>query len=220
VVVATGSEPALVARAEAARPPGAPSIEGLERRELEKLLPNGAVHQGIAILAPPLEQPELDDVLRGLAGKPSALIVVLDQATDPRNVGAVLRSAAAFAADAVVLQERHAPEATAALAKAASGALELVPLARVINLTRALEDLKREGFWCIGLDGQASQAIAEIDLSGRVVLVLGSEGGGLRRLVREGCDLLARVPIAPGVESLNLSAAASVALYEVARRRA
>ena len=147
-------------------------------------------------------------------------MVVLDQVTDPRNVGAILRSAAAFGAAAVVLPERHGAETTAALARTASGALETVALARVTNVARALETLKGAGFWCVALAADAPTALAELDLGGRVSLVLGSEGAGLRRLVAETCDLHARLPISGDeVESLNVSVAAAIAMYEVARRR-
>lgn len=188
--------------------------------EIAALLPEGAVHQGFAVKTPPLADKNIDDVLSALAEGAPGVVVVLDQVTDPRNVGAILRSAAAFGASAVILPERHGADLTAALAKAASGALETVALVRVVNVSRALETLKTGGFWCVGLDARAPQTLAEIDLSGRVALVLGSEGAGLRRLVADTCDLKARLPIGPNMESLNVSAAAAIALYEVARRRA
>ncbi len=196
---------------------GGPALESLDRQALEALLPQGAVHQGIALLADPLPPVDLADMCRDSAEK--AIVVVLDQATDPHNVGAVLRSAAAFGARGVVVQNRHAPLATGALAKAASGALESVPLIRVSNIARAMEALKDGGFWCLGLDQTADHPLGEVDPPGRVALVLGSEGGGLRRLVRETCDLSARISMAGGAESLNLSNAAAIALYEVSRRR-
>lgn len=189
------------------------------RPDLEALLPPGAVHQGVALQVSALEDAGLEAAWEGLADGAAATVIVLDQATDPRNVGAVLRSAAAFGARAVIAQSRHSPDETAALAKAASGALERVPYAQVTNLARALSELKENGYWCVGLDARAPQTLAETDLSGRVALVLGSEGEGLRRLVKESCDLLARIPISGAMESLNLSNAAAVALYEVARRR-
>lgn len=211
----------LVATTEGAQGlPAAPSLppEIVERHALDRLLSPGTVHQGVALLAEPLPEPAIEDIVAGAAE--SALVVVLDQATDPRNVGACLRSAAAFGAAAVIMPERHAPHTTGVLAKAASGALETVPLVRVTNLARTLEYLKEGGFWCIGLDGGAAKTIAEADLSGRVALVFGAEGPGLRRLTREHCDHLVKIPIGPGIESLNLSTAAAIALYDAARRRA
>jgi 23S rRNA (guanosine2251-2'-O)-methyltransferase len=208
----------LLATAEAAKAL-APrrAAETVDKAEIERHLPPGTVHQGIAALVEPLDQPDLDDVLRMAAGRAAGVVVVLDQVTDPHNVGAVLRSAAAFGALAVVVPDRHAPEETAALAKSASGALERMPLVRVTNLARALEDLKQGGFWIAGLAADAPATLAEARLSGRVVLALGAEGEGLRRLTREHCDLLVRLPMTGAVESLNVSNAAAVALYELAR---
>lgn len=196
-----------------------PQAEHPSRADLEALLPPGAVHQGVALLASPLPDAGIEASWQGLAENEGGIVVILDQATDPRNVGAVLRSAAAFGARAVITQARHAPDETGVLAKAASGALERVPLVQATNLARAMETLKENGFWCVGLDARAGQTLAEASLSGRVALVLGSEGEGLRRLVRESCDLLVRIPIAGMMESLNLSNAAAVALYELARER-
>lgn len=198
-------------------PPGrGPRAQIVDKREIERLLPPGAVHQGVALQTEPLPDIDIEDILVDLPER--AVIVVLDQATDPRNVGAVLRASAAFGATAVVMPDRHSPADTGVLAKAASGAFETVPLVRVTNLVRALERIKEAGFWCAGLDGSATTSLAEADLSGRVALVLGAEGPGLRRLTREHCDLVVRIPISAQIESLNLATAAAVALYEVARR--
>ena len=199
-----------------ARPLPTPEIKS--RQEIEGIIGKGAVHQGIALLARPLPDVLLDDILDATEGT-EAVVVVLDQVTDPQNVGAILRSAAAFGARAVIVPGRGAPRPTGALAKAASGALEFVPLIEVTNLSTALDALKARGFWCAGLDSTASQSLGEADLSGRLALVLGSEGKGLRRLVGERCDLLVRLPITDRVESLNVSAAAAIALYELARGR-
>ena len=207
-------------RARLAAAEGGPALEIIGRDALEALLPPGAVHQGLALLADPLPPVSLNEVCTKVVEK--AVVVVLDQATDPHNVGAVVRSAAAFGALAVVVQDRHAPAATGALAKAASGALETVPLVRVTNITRALDSLKESGFWCLGLEARAGAPLGDVDLAVRVALVLGSEGGGLRRLVARSCDFSARIPMigpmAGGAESLNLSNAAAIALYALFRR--
>ncbi len=197
---------------------GIDSVEETTRARISKLLPEGAVHQGVALNADPLPEMSLAELctMAQLAG--NGVAVILDQVSDPHNVGAVLRTAAAFGALAVIVTERHAPEATAALAKAASGGLEKVPLVRVGNLWRAMEELKDNGFWCVGLDSQAAQSLAETPMKGLVGLVLGAEGRGLRRLVHESCDLMAHIPLQSGMESLNVSNAAAIALYEYSRR--
>ena len=199
-------------------PVGLPKPEVLSRETIERNLPRGAVHQGVAAQVQGLDDTDIEDICRATEGQDGARVVILDQVTDPHNVGAVIRSAAAFGAAAVILPERNSPGDGGVLAKAASGALERVPLVRVVNLARALSRLKQAGFWCVGLDGDAQMAINDSDLSGKVALVLGAEGEGLRRLTREHCDLMVRIPISRGVESLNVSNAAAIVLYELARR--
>lgn len=192
-----------------------PALEIADANLIAHNLPQGASHQGVALRAGELETVDLD----AFEGGPGAVVLMLDQVTDPQNVGAILRSAAAFGAQGVVLQDRHAPRFTGALAKAAAGALEQTPVARVVNLSRALEELTEAGWRAVGLTGAAEQSLGEV-LDGRpTVLVLGSEGEGLRRLVSEHCDELARIPMPGGFESLNVSAAAAVALYEASRPR-
>ncbi|MBU6506295.1 MAG: 23S rRNA (guanosine(2251)-2'-O)-methyltransferase RlmB [Alphaproteobacteria bacterium] len=214
----TAAEAETLLRGARAKPPRA-GVEIVERRALEKILPNGAVHQGLALAAEPLPAVDFESILTTAAtpGTPQT-VVALDQVTDPHNVGAILRSAAAFGALAVIVPEHGAPSVTGALAKAASGALEEVPLLRVANLSRALEKLKQAGFWSLGLDENAVQTVAALDLPERVVLVLGAEGSGLRRLTREHCDFLARLPTRSAMASLNVSNAAAVVLYALAQR--
>jgi len=209
---------ALAARAAAERRGEAEAVQVIDRGVLDRLLPEGAIHQGWALEVEPLDSADLEDVLRAAEVIPGrSIVIVLDQVSDPHNVGAILRSAAAFGASAVIVGEHGAPPATGALAKAASGALDAVPLVRAVNLARTLDRLKEAGFWCCGLDEAASAPLAGLDLGNRVVLVLGSEGGGLRRLLRERCDYLARLPTRPALPSLNVSNAAAVALYELVR---
>jgi 23S rRNA (guanosine2251-2'-O)-methyltransferase len=190
--------------------PGWPAPRQVERAELERALPPGAVHQGAALQTQPLPELALEDCL--FSAGPRALFVVLDQVTDPHNVGAIVRSAAAFAVDAVILPDRNTPPTGGTLAKAASGALELVPLVRVVNLARALRLLREADVWCVGLDGDAPTALDQAIRPGRLALVLGSESDGLRRLTSESCDALARLPTVGPLHSLNVSNAAAVAL--------
>jgi 23S rRNA (guanosine2251-2'-O)-methyltransferase len=179
--------------------------------DLGRLVPADAPHQGVVIEVDPLEDVWLDEIVAGAGDR--AVLLVLDQVTDPHNVGAILRSAAAFGAVGIVTQDRHSPPESGALAKAASGALETVPWVRAVNLARALEEIAEAGFWRIGLAGEADTDLKEALGPQRVALVLGAEGPGLRPNTREHCDALARLPITSAVESLNVSNAAAVALY-------
>ncbi|MBX9634909.1 MAG: 23S rRNA (guanosine(2251)-2'-O)-methyltransferase RlmB [Magnetospirillum sp.] len=196
-----------------------PADDIVDKQEMERLLPPNAVHQGIGALTEPLPGQTLEEIARTAADLKHAVVMVLDQVTDPHNVGAILRSAAAFGALAVIVPDRHSPEETGALAKSASGALERMPLVRVTNVVRALDDLKAAGFWVAGMAGEATQTLASQKLSGRIALVMGAEGEGLRRLTREHCDYLVKLPMTGEVESLNVSNAAAVALYELVRER-
>jgi 23S rRNA (guanosine2251-2'-O)-methyltransferase len=194
-----------------------PRWETVDRAILDRVAGRESVHQGIAAQVDPLPETEVEDIAAWAADQPEAKIVILDQVTDPHNVGAILRSAAAFGALAVVLTERNAAPESGVLAKAASGALEVVPLIRVINLARAMEQLKAAGFWCAGLAAEGERTLAEARLSGRVALCLGAEGAGLRRLTRTHCDLLVKLPTTGPIDHLNVSNAAAVALYELSR---
>ena len=209
---------ALVAVARATWHGRGEALRVLDHNGFAAILPAGAVHQGLALEVEPLPARNLDDVLP-IADMPvgRSVILALDRVSDPQNIGAVLRSAAAFGALAILIPAHGMPAATGALAKAASGALELVPLVRVVNLARALDRLKGEGFWICGLDATAPSLLAQLQLGNRIALVLGSEGGGMRRLVRERCDFLARLPTRPGQPTLNVANAAAVALYELVR---
>ncbi|HUI19884.1 MAG TPA: 23S rRNA (guanosine(2251)-2'-O)-methyltransferase RlmB [Methylocella sp.] len=175
--------------------------------DLARRLGANAVHQGVMLEALPLEPPELADI------RPqSGIVLVLDQITDPHNAGAILRTAAAYGVDAVVMTERHAPEMAGVAAKAASGALEYVPIVRVVNLARALEELGEMGYLRLGLDSEAGTSLAKVPLRRPVALVLGGEGKGLRRLSRENCDVLVRLDMPGPIKSLNVSNACAVAL--------
>ena len=184
--------------------------------DLARLVAREAPHQGLVLDCEPLPDIFLDEVL---AGDPSRPLVILDQVTDPHNVGAILRSAAAFNACAIVTQDRHAPPESGTVARAASGALEVVPWVRVVNLARALEEIAEAGFWRIGLTGHARQTLDEAMGPQKVALVLGAEGEGMRQNTEAHCDELAKLPISGKVESLNVSNAAAIALYAAVTRK-
>ena len=192
-----------------------PTPEPADNPQITQILPKGAVHQGVAVRPAPLENVDIAD----FEARPGAVLLMLDQITDPQNVGAILRSAAAFGATGVILQDRHAPKLAGALAKAAAGAVDKLAVATVVNLSRALETLSDAGWRSVGLAGQAEHNLDQVLNGGATVLVLGSEGDGVRRLVAEHCDELAKIPMPGDFESLNVSAAAAVALYEVTRPR-
>lgn len=188
--------------------------EPADPRDIDRVSGPGAVHQGIAVLADPLPEPDFSDLAA------ARLVVVLDQVTDPHNVGAVIRSAAAFGAEALILTERHGPADSGVLAKAASGGLEHVALVRVKNLARALETLGEMAFLRLGLDSAFAEPIEAVEPSGKTAIVLGAEGRGLRRLTCEKCDRLVRLDVPGPISSLNVSNAAALALYALTRSRA
>jgi 23S rRNA (guanosine2251-2'-O)-methyltransferase len=199
------------------RQPWPVSAERVDRARLDQLLGRDTVHQGVALLADPLAPPALAHALE----RPGP-VIVLDQVSDPRNIGAILRSAAAFGAAAVITQDRNAPEETGALAKAAAGALEKVPFLRAVNIARTLVALKAAGCWVVGLDAGGKPLSGPALGERRVALVVGNEGEGLRRLTRDTCDEIAGIDMpggtGSGLDSLNVSAATAVALYELNRR--
>ena len=186
-----------------------------EADAVARLLPPGSVHQGVALSCEPLQKKPLEEVLGTASGR--RVVLVLDQITDPHNAGAILRTAAAFGVAAVVVQDRNAPPESGVLAKAASGALDIVPIVSAVNLSRELETLGKLGFWRIALAGDGESSLKDAVPAGDVALVLGSEGSGIRRLVRAHCDGAAFIPIAAQMESLNVSNAAAIALYELNR---
>ena len=198
-------------KAPAKRP--APTI--VAREDLDRALPPGSVHQGLALSCQPLEEVDIQDIIISDQNKPKSMIIMLDQVTDPHNVGAILRSACAFGATGLVMQRKHAPDLTGVLAKTACGAVEHVPVAYETNLSRTLEKLKENGYFAIGLDERGQSALSDLPTYEKAVLVLGAEGPGLRRLVKEGCDILVHLPMHGPMPSVNVSNAAAVSLYQL-----
>ncbi len=192
-------------------------IESADHHAIDRALPRDVVHQGVALLTSPLDEVDIHDAIEGMA--PPRRLVLLDQVTDPHNLGAILRSSAAFGVCGVIVQDRNSPPEGGVLAKAASGALEIVSIVRVVNIARTLDELGELGFLRVALADEAAEPIEQVDLERDVVLVLGAEGEGLRRLTREKCDVAVRLPTRPEMASLNVSNAAAVALYATTVKR-
>ena len=194
-----------------------PSPIIIDKQKLEKILPKGAVHQGIALACAPLDEMDVQDLIIRAHKKKHSIIAVLDQVTDPHNIGAIMRSASAFGLDGLIMQTRHAPILDGVLAKTACGAVDNLAVAYAINLSRALEDLQKAGFTALAMDERGEKEIGELDLDNKIVIVLGSEGSGIRPLIKEKCDVLTRLPTQGAIASLNVSNAAAVVFYALAK---
>ena len=192
-----------------------PSPQIIDKSMLDGSTPMGSVHQGIGLNCQDLDEADIHDFIRESEVRERSLLVMLDQVTDPHNVGAIIRSACVFGAAGIIMQKKHAPELSGVLAKTACGGVEHVPVAYETNLTRSLEALQEAGYHCVGLDERGTQPISELKDYDKLVLVMGAEGPGLRRLVKEQCDTLTSLPTAGPISSLNVSNAAAVALYAV-----
>jgi 23S rRNA (guanosine2251-2'-O)-methyltransferase len=200
----------VLATAKAAErlPHGKHRVELVTSEELSKKCGPEAVHQGVALHVNALDDTHLDEVMH------QPRLAILDQVTDPHNVGAILRSAAAFGIGALIVPKDHAPQETGVMAKAACGGLEMVPLVRVTNLAKAMKELKEQSYWLLGMDGAAKAPVRAAKDYDKCVIVLGAEGTGMRRLTAENCDLLVKIPMSGAMESLNVSNAAAIAFYE------
>ncbi len=194
-------------------------LHWVSREQLEALVGQDATHQGVVARCAPLPSYKLDTLIQDSKTVDTMLVVLLDQVSDPHNIGAILRSATAFQAAAVIVPEAGAPDESGVLAKSASGALELTPLIRVPNLVRAMETLKKADFWCLGMDGHADDILSHHQLPNKCALVMGSEGSGMRRLTAECCDYMTKLPMNTEIESLNVSNACAIALYEWYRQK-
>ena len=190
----------------------------VDRKEIDRILPREAVHQGFALYCAELPGYSLEDVCILAEKQADCHLLILDQVTDPQNIGAIIRSCVAFDTLALIMQDKNSPAETGAMDKAAAGTIEHLPICRVTNLSRAIENLKKAGFWIVGMDGYAKTTIDKMNKRGKIALVMGSEGKGMRRLVEENCDETVRLPISEYVESLNVSTAAAIALYEIGKK--
>lgn len=219
ILVAQGPmDAALTQVVDQARRVGVP-IEPVARRRLDELA-RGANHQGVVALAAPRTYAELDDIFsRAASLDEPPLVLVLDAIQDVQNLGSLIRTAEAIGAHGVVIPEHRAAGLTPAVDKTSAGAVEFLPIVRVTNITRTLDDLKKRGLWCVGLDGDAKTEYDQADLTGPIALVVGNEGKGISRLVREHCDVLVRIPMRGNVRSLNAAVAGSLALYEIWHQR-
>jgi len=190
-----------------------PTPHIMDPRELDRILGEHAVHQGIGVEVKPLEPYRIEDILN--INDPKGPIIILDQVSDPHNVGAIMRTCAAYDAIAVIYPKDHSAPETATMAKAASGALDLVKRIQVTNLATTMRELKDAGWWIIGLEGEATTLLTDIKFAAKTVIVLGAEGKGMRRLTADSCDERARLTMGTGMESLNVSNAAAIALYQL-----
>lgn len=190
-------------------------INTVDKKEIDRLLPREAVHQGFAVQAHELQEYSIEDICGLADGQENCRVLILDQVTDPQNIGAIIRSCVAFNALALIMQDKNAPSESGSMAKASAGMIEHLPICRVTNLSRAVDQLKNAGFWTIGMDGEAETTLSELKKGGKNAIIMGSEGKGMRRLVEESCDIVVRLPISDKVESLNVSTAAAIALYEM-----
>lgn len=193
-------------------------LEPADRSAIDAIIGPDKVHQGVILKCQPLPALDIQDVLESILEDAPALIIALDHITDPHNVGAILRSASAFGAIALITTKHNAPDETGVLAKSASGALEGVPIVRVTNLGRSIEECQKLGFWVVGLDAQGETSIGQLEAPTRCVMVLGAEGEGLRPSIRKSCDFIVRLPMRGPMESLNVSNAAAVSMYEWLRQ--
>lgn len=193
-------------------------VNTVDKREIDRVVPREAVHQGFAMYCQELEEFSLEDICILADEKEDCHVLVLDQVTDPQNIGAIIRSCVAFDTLALIMQDKNSPNETGAMAKASAGTIENLPICRVTNLSRAIQQLKTAGFWTVGMDGYAKTTIDKMNKSGKIAIIMGSEGKGMRRLVEEACDSTVRLPTSDKVESLNVSTAAAIALYEVSKK--
>ena len=187
--------------------------ETVPKEKLDSILGKDAVHQGVALLVSPLENRDISYVFD------KNTVIILDQVTDPHNIGAILRSAAAFDVDAVIMPEDNSCKETGTLAKTSCGAAEKIPIIRVPNLARAMDQLKQNGFWCVGFDGESKRELKDFQFSGKNAVIMGAEGQGMRRLTKENCDIILKISMSDAMESLNVSNAAAIVLYEAYKAR-
>ena len=192
------------------------NVVTVDKKEIDKLIPD-ATHQGYALFCNPLDNLSIEELCEMASNKSKCNVLILDQVTDPQNIGAIIRSCAAFGTMALIVQDKNSPQESGAMAKAAAGTMELVPVVRVTNLARSIETLKKNGFWIVGMDGYAKNNVDKIDKDAKLAVIMGSEGSGMRRLVEESCDINVRLPINDRVESLNVSTAAAIILYELSK---
>jgi 23S rRNA (guanosine2251-2'-O)-methyltransferase len=190
----------------------------VDRKEIDRLFLGEAIHQGFALMSSQLPNYALEEICEMAEEKENCHVLILDQVTDPQNIGAIIRSCAAFDALALIMQDKNSPEETGALLKAAAGTYEFLPICRVTNLSRSIDRLKKAGFWIIGMDVYAKTDVGEMAKDGKNAVIMGSEGKGMRRLVEESCDMTIRLPISSQVESLNVSTATAIVLYEMNKK--